>query len=55
MDASVGTGRQTPWKYQDSKGDWHVTKGLKPIHFLKNAIEQHKGEYKKIADEYLKR
>lgn len=24
-------GRQTPWRYQDSKGQWHTTRGKGPI------------------------
>lgn len=44
-----GGGRKTPWAYQDAKGNWHRTRGLKPIHFLKNAIQDHKDEYEQIA------
>lgn len=40
-----GGGRQTPWSYQDAKGEWHRTRGLRPIHFLKNAVAGHIDEY----------
>jgi HK97 gp10 family phage protein len=49
-----GVGRQTPWSYQDAHGDWHTTRGMKPIHFLKNAIADHTGEYKQIIEQQLK-
>lgn len=49
-----GGGRQTPWSYQDKKGIWHTTRGMKPIHFLKNAVQDHKDEYQRIAEQYLK-
>ena len=50
-----GGGRQDPWSYQDSKGNWHRTRGMKAIHFLKNAITEHFNEYKSIAESLLKR
>ena len=49
-----GGGRQTPWSYQDKKGIWHTTRGMKPVHFLKNAVQDHKDEYQRIAEQYLK-
>ena len=37
-----------------SKGiDAHMTKGIKPVHMLKNAIEEHKDEYIEIIKEQL--
>ena len=53
--ADDGNGRKSPWAYQDSKGQWHNTKGLKPIHFLKNAIADHISDYEQIAVNILKR
>ena len=44
-----GGGRQTPWAYQDAKGEWHRTRGLRPIHFLKNAVQDHAGDLEQIA------
>lgn len=52
--ADDGQGRKSPWAYQDSKGIWHNTRGVKPSHFLKNAVADHMEEYKKIALEILK-
>lgn len=47
-------GRQSPWSYQDAKGDWHRTSGMPPIHFLKKAAEDHVDEYKAIIAKHLK-
>ena len=52
--AEGGKGRKTPWRYQDAKGNWHTTRGMKPIHFLKKAVQDHIDEYKRIAEKYLK-
>jgi len=49
-----GTGRQSPWAFQDKNGEWHMTHGMRPIHFLKNAISEHVDEYKKIIEQQLK-
>lgn len=49
-----GGGRQTPWRYQDAKGNWHTTRGIKPTHFLKNAAQDHKEEYRAIIESQLK-
>ena len=49
-----GGGRQTPWSYQDHEGNWHTTRGMKPVHFLRNAVQDHEDEYKRIADSMLK-
>lgn len=46
-------GRQTPWAYQDAKGEWHKTRGVKPIHFLKDAAANHTSEYKGIIQMIL--
>ena len=45
----ISGGRQSPWAYQDSKGKWHRTRGIKPIHFIKNAVQDHQKEYMQIA------
>lgn len=39
--AKDGDGRkEVPWRYQDSKGEWHSTKGQKPNPFLQNAVDE---------------
>lgn len=52
--ATGGSGAKTiPWRYQDAKGNWHMTRGMPPNRFLKNAIQNHEQEYKEIAKRYL--
>lgn len=48
-----GGGRKTPWVYQDAKGNWHRTHGMKPTHFLKNAAQDHMDEYSQILKKFL--
>lgn len=52
--AEGGGGRKTPWAYEDDKGVWHRTVGMKPIHFLKHAASDHTDEYQAIAEKYLR-
>lgn len=53
--AEGGKGRKTPWFYVDAKGKGHFTRGVKPIHFLKNAVADNVKEYKNIFEQYLKK
>jgi len=52
--AEGGKGRQTPWRYVDDRGEGHWTRGMKPIHMLKNGIADNVEEFKQIAEEILK-
>ena len=52
--AEGGGGRQDPWRYQDSKGNWHTTSGVPAKHFLKSAVESHSTEYQRIITDTLK-
>lgn len=52
--AEGGGGRTTPWVYQDDKGNWHVTRGMKPNRFLKNAVERNETQIKGLIDEELR-
>ena len=51
--ASNGGGRKDPWAYQDDKGNWHRTSGIKPSHAFQKAINDHKKEYQEIIKAYL--
>lgn len=51
---AVEGGRQTPWVYMDSEGEFHRTSGMKPRPFVKPALEDHIEEYKSIIEEHLK-
>lgn len=53
VHAEGGGGRSTPWYYQDSKGEWHKTTGMKPQPFLRPAIENHLSEYEDILRDEL--
>ena len=44
-------GRPTPWKYQDAKGNWHWTKGNPARPYLKPAVADHTGQYRKIIED----
>lgn len=46
-------GRDTPWLYQDSKGVWHRTSGMKARPYLVPAVRDHMDEYRKIAQDEL--
>lgn len=48
IHAEGGDGRKTPWRYQDSKGNWHTTRGMPPRPFLRPAVERHKEEYRGV-------
>ncbi|MDD7665132.1 MAG: HK97 gp10 family phage protein, partial [Lachnospiraceae bacterium] len=37
-EGQPGGGRSEPWFYKDDKGVGHITKGMKPAHFLKKAV-----------------
>lgn len=52
--AREGNGRQTPWSYQDAKGEWHSTKGQKPQPFLEPALLDNEKNIIKIFDEAIK-
>lgn len=49
-----GGGRQTPWAYKDANGEWHRTRGMKPIHMIKNGVSGSVNDFKSIANDILK-
>lgn len=48
-------GRDTPWVYQDAKGNWHWTRGNKAQPFLKLAVADHARQYRQIIEQELKK
>lgn len=44
-------GRQTPWMYQDAKGNWHLTHGQRAQPYLKPAVADHVREYRAIIEQ----
>lgn len=47
-------GRQTPWVYQDVKGQWHLTHGQRAKPYLKPAVADHAQQYRGIIWQELK-
>ncbi|MGO5081148.1 HK97 gp10 family phage protein [Oscillospiraceae bacterium LCP25S3_E4] len=48
-----GDGRQTPWQYQDAKGNWHTTTGKTPNRALERAFESKKRQIQEMAQSKL--
>ena len=48
-------GRQTPWVYQDAKGNWHITHGQRAQPYLKPAVAGHAQQYREIIEGTLKK
>lgn len=46
-------GRKTPWIWKDKNGEFHFTHGIKPTHFLRNAIQDNKNEYLNVIKKYF--
>lgn len=46
-------GRKTPWVWRDKNGKFHFTHGIKPTHFLRDAIQDYKGDYLAIVEKYF--
>lgn len=46
-------GRQTPWVYQDAKGNWHLTNGQRAQPYLKPAVAGHTAQSRGIIEEEL--
>ena len=49
----IAGGRKSPWAYQGADGEWHWTRGVPPLHFIKNAVANHVAEYRAIILKYL--
>lgn len=42
-----GTGRQTPWRYQDRNGVWHTTSGYEAHPYIRPAVEKNRAALNK--------
>ena len=49
----ISGGRKSPWAYQDAEGEWHWTRGVPPLHMIKNSVANHVAEYRAIILKYL--
>ena len=47
-------GRKTPWKYKDSEGNWHVTRGQEAQPYLKPAVADHAQTYRNIINDEMR-
>lgn len=43
-----------PWRYQDDKGDWHTTSGMKAQPFMRPALDENRQAILEILMEGLK-
>lgn len=47
-----GNGRKdVPWNYQDDKGNWHSTSGLKPHPFMRPSLDENRQKILEILKE----
>ena len=51
--AEEGGRTDVPWCYQDDKGEWHSTSGMKPQPFLRPALDENREEIMKLLREAL--
>lgn len=50
--AEDGNGRQdVPWHYQDEKGEWHTTSGMKPHPYMRPALDENRADIIRIIKE----
>ena len=47
-------GRKGGWSYRDKKGEWHFTRGKKPLRPLHKAFTANKAKIKKFLESKLK-
>lgn len=40
--------KDVPWHYQDDKGEWHTTNGMKPQPYLRPALDENREEIIRI-------
>ena len=52
--ATNGGGRKTPWAYKDERGEWHTTRGKKPLHALQKAFDANRNKVTKALENRLK-
>lgn len=52
--AENGGRTDVPWSYQDDKGDWHTTSGMKPQPYMRPALDENRTQILRILKEGLK-
>lgn len=51
--AEEGGRQDVPWHYQDDKGQWHSTSGMKPSPYMRPALNENREQIKRILKEAL--
>ena len=51
--AEEGGRTDVPWSYQDDKGEWHTTSGMKPQPYMRPALDENREEILRILREGL--
>ena len=51
--AENGGRTDVPWNYQDDKGEWHSTSGMKPQPFMRPALNENREQIKRIIGEAI--
>ena len=49
--AESGGRTDVPWSYQDEKGEWHTTSGMRPQPYMRPALDENREEIKRILRE----
>lgn len=49
--AEEGGRKDVPWNYQDDKGEWHSTSGMKPHPFMRPAFDENRDNITRIIKE----
>lgn len=52
--AEEGGRKDVPWHYQDDKGEWHSTSGMKPSPYMRPALNENREQIIRILKEALK-
>ena len=51
--AEEGGRKDVPWCYQDDKGEWHSTSGMKPQPYMRPALNENREQIKRIIGEAI--
>jgi HK97 gp10 family phage protein len=51
--AENGGRMDVPWNYQDDKGEWHSTSGMKPQPYMRPALNENREQIKRILGEAI--
>ena len=49
--AESGGRQDVPWNYQDDKGEWHSTSGMKPRPYMRPALNENREQIKRLIGE----